>query len=190
MTVSPIKSAVRVLEVLDFFRQHREPVSLKGIAEQLNYPASSATVLLKNLTAMGYLSYDRAARTYFPTLKVAALGDWISHELFGGNGKVTATTFVVRGRGTQLDRPVRPHQWLIFLFRRHRHQFELRHRRGAMTVRCTDTIRAGIATTNHDDMLALDVDRVGFALLHFLILWDQEFQRGINTLQLDRKSVV
>ena len=83
MAVSPIKSAVRVLEVLEFFRQHRAPVSLKHIAERLDYPASSATVLLKNLTALGYLSYDRAARTYFPTLRVAALGDWISHELFG-----------------------------------------------------------------------------------------------------------
>lgn len=83
MAVSPIKSAVRVLEVLEFFRQHKAPVSLKQIAEQLDYPASSATVLLKNLTALGYLSYDRAARTYFPTLRVAALGDWISHELFG-----------------------------------------------------------------------------------------------------------
>jgi len=83
MAVSPIKSAVRVLEVLEFFRQHRSPVALKHIAERLDYPASSATVLLKNLTALGYLSYDRAARTYFPTLRVAALGDWISHELFG-----------------------------------------------------------------------------------------------------------
>ncbi len=83
MAVSPIKSAVRVLEVLEFFRQHRAPVSLKQIAEQLDYPASSATVLLKNLTALGYLSYDRAARAYFPTLRVAALGDWINHELFG-----------------------------------------------------------------------------------------------------------
>ena len=83
MAVSPIKSAVRVLEVLEFFRQHKSPVSLKHIAERLDYPASSATVLLKNLTALGYLSYDRAARTYFPTLRVAALGDWISHELFG-----------------------------------------------------------------------------------------------------------
>lgn len=83
MAVSPIKSAVRVLEVLEFFRQHKAPVSLKVIAERLDYPASSATVLLKNLTALGYISYDRVARTYFPTLRVAALGDWISHELFG-----------------------------------------------------------------------------------------------------------
>ncbi len=83
MAVSPIKSAVRVLEVLAFFGQHRAPMSLKQIAEHLNYPASSATVLLKNLTALGYLSYDRETRTYFPTLRVAALGDWISHALFG-----------------------------------------------------------------------------------------------------------
>jgi len=83
MAVSPIKSAVRVLEVLDFFRQHRQPASLKDIADRLDYPASSATVLLKNLTALGYLSYDRGTREYFPTLRVAALGDWISHELFG-----------------------------------------------------------------------------------------------------------
>ena len=83
MAVSPVKSAVRVLEVLDFFRQHRKPAALKAIAEALDYPQSSATVLLKNLTALGFLSYDRTRRTYFPTLKVAALGDWISHELFG-----------------------------------------------------------------------------------------------------------
>ncbi len=83
MALSPIKSAVRVLEVLDFFRVHRQPASLKEIAQRLDYPASSATVLLKNLTALGYLSYDRSAREYFPTLRVEALGDWISHELFG-----------------------------------------------------------------------------------------------------------
>lgn len=83
MVAAPVKSAVRVLEVLDFFRQHRRPASLKEIAERLNYPPSSATVLLKNLTDLGYLSYERGAREYFPTLRVAALGDWINHELFG-----------------------------------------------------------------------------------------------------------
>ena len=83
MAVTPVKSAVRVLEVLDLFRQRRQPASLKEIADRLHYPPSSATVLLKNLTDLGYLSFDRTARTYFPTLRVAALGDWISHELFG-----------------------------------------------------------------------------------------------------------
>jgi DNA-binding IclR family transcriptional regulator len=83
MAVSPVKSAARVLEVLEFFRQRRQPASLKQIADGLHYPASSATVLLKSLTDLGYLSYDRGAREYFPTLRVASLGDWVSHELFG-----------------------------------------------------------------------------------------------------------
>lgn len=87
MSVTPVKSAVRVLEVLDFFRCNQRPAVLKDICEALDYPQSSGTVLLKNLTQLGYLSYDRATRLYFPTLRVSALGDWISHALFG-QGKV------------------------------------------------------------------------------------------------------
>lgn len=83
MAVTPVKSAVRVLQVLDYFRTERQPRSLKDICEALDYPQSSGTVLLKNLTQMGYLSYDRPSRLYFPTLRVAALGDWISEALFG-----------------------------------------------------------------------------------------------------------
>lgn len=83
MGVTPVKSAVRVLEVLDFFRQRQQPAALKDICVALDYPQSSATVLLKNLTQLGYLSYDRSTRLYFPTLRVASLGDWINHALFG-----------------------------------------------------------------------------------------------------------
>ncbi len=83
MAVSPIKSAVRVLEVLELFRQRQAPCGLKDICDALGYPQSSGTVLLKNLTQLGYLSYDRTTRMYFPTLRVAGLGDWVSHALFG-----------------------------------------------------------------------------------------------------------
>jgi DNA-binding IclR family transcriptional regulator len=83
MAVSPVKSAARVLEVLDHFRLVQTPRALKDICEALDYPQSSTTVLLKSLTQLGYLSYDRSSRLYFPTLRVAALGDWVSHALFG-----------------------------------------------------------------------------------------------------------
>lgn len=79
----PIKSAARVLEVLEHFRAVREPQSLKQITEALGYPQSSTTMLLKSLIALGYLSYDRVGRVYFPTLRVAALGDWVSQALLG-----------------------------------------------------------------------------------------------------------
>lgn len=53
------------------------------ICDGLHYPQSSTTVLLKTLTVMGYLNYDRVRRVYFPTMKVAALGDWVPAALFG-----------------------------------------------------------------------------------------------------------
>ncbi|MBS0340163.1 MAG: helix-turn-helix domain-containing protein [Proteobacteria bacterium] len=83
MSAPSVKSAVRVLEILALFERERSPQTLKSICDALGYPQSSGTVLLKNLATLGYLSYDRAQRRYFPTLKVASLGDWISHALFG-----------------------------------------------------------------------------------------------------------
>ncbi|WP_028602850.1 IclR family transcriptional regulator [Ottowia thiooxydans] len=83
MSISPVKSAVRVLEVFDYFRRERRARQLKEICEALNYPQSSGTALLKNLVTLGYLSYDRTTRNYFPTLKIAALGDWLEQALFG-----------------------------------------------------------------------------------------------------------
>lgn len=83
MPAAPVKSATRVLQVLEYFAQVRTPVPLKHISETLGYPQSSTTVLLKSLIALGYLRYDRAERLYFPTPRVTALGDWISQALFG-----------------------------------------------------------------------------------------------------------
>lgn len=84
-TPATVKSAARVLELLEHFRAAREPRSLKHIVDALGYPQSSTTVLLKSLTTQGYLNYDRVQRVYFPTLRVAALGEWIGPALLGGN---------------------------------------------------------------------------------------------------------
>lgn len=83
MRRSPIKSAARVLEVLELFAETRAPLRQKFIVERLAYPQSSTTGLLKSLVALGYLNYHRASRTYFPTTRVAAVGDWINHFIYG-----------------------------------------------------------------------------------------------------------
>ena len=80
---APVKSAARVLEVLEHFRVVRKPQSLKEITEALGYPQSSTTVLMKSLITLGYVNYDRVRRVYFPTLRVADLGDWVANELLG-----------------------------------------------------------------------------------------------------------
>ena len=83
MRRSPIKSAARVLEVLELFAEMRTPLRQKFVVERLAYPQSSTTGLLKSLVSLGYLNYHRASRTYFPTTRVAAVGNWINHVIFG-----------------------------------------------------------------------------------------------------------
>lgn len=81
--MDPVKSARRTFEVLELFGRERRALALKDVMAMLGYPASSASQLLKSLLALGYLDFDRERRTYFPTLRLAALGSWIPDALFG-----------------------------------------------------------------------------------------------------------
>lgn len=83
MSDSAIKSARRVFEVFEYFDRERRPLSLREIAGHLGYPPSSGSVLLKSIVAQGYLDYDQKTRTYLPTMRIAALGNWVRDSLFG-----------------------------------------------------------------------------------------------------------
>jgi DNA-binding IclR family transcriptional regulator len=87
---SAVKSALRAIEILEFFRKVQEPRAMSDIGLALGYPPSSATVLLKTLVGLGYLNFDRGTRLYFPTPKLTSLGDWIPRALFGSGGVLEA----------------------------------------------------------------------------------------------------
>ncbi|CAN5366537.1 IclR family transcriptional regulator [soil metagenome] len=78
-----VKSAQRVLEVLEHFAEFHEPVNVSDIAAHLGYPQSSTSMLLTSLVSLGYLSYDSATRRYSPTLRVLLLGAWMQEEVLG-----------------------------------------------------------------------------------------------------------
>lgn len=94
-----VKSAVRVIEIFEFFESAREPRSLKEIVEHLQYPQSSSTVLLKNLVGLGYLSYDCRLRKYFPTPRLSRLGDWVGNSLFGESRVLSLMTELQKATG-------------------------------------------------------------------------------------------
>ncbi|WP_051236152.1 IclR family transcriptional regulator [Ottowia thiooxydans] len=77
-----IKSAKRVLELFEYFAECRRPLSVTDLVRGLDYPQSSASALLKSLTRLGYLDYDRHKRLYVPTLRVALFGGWVHDQLF------------------------------------------------------------------------------------------------------------
>jgi len=77
-----IKSAKRVLEVLEFFNASRTQATVMDIAREYGYPQSSTSELLGCLVELGFLTRDRFRRTYRPTAKVAVLGCWTHPGLF------------------------------------------------------------------------------------------------------------
>lgn len=85
--MSLVKSAQRVLQILEYFDEIRRPASIIMIAEALDFPHSSTTALLRSLVAMGYLSFNSRTRLYQPTEQISLLGSWIS-PLFVQAGNV------------------------------------------------------------------------------------------------------
>lgn len=83
MSVDLVKSAVRALEILELFAERREPMTAAELGSALGYPKSSLSGLIKSLVAQGYIADARADGGYFPTLKLARIGDWIPAALLG-----------------------------------------------------------------------------------------------------------
>ncbi len=82
MTIASIKTARRVFEVLEHFREVRQPQRLRDVVARFDYPTSSTAALLKCMTELGYLVFDRAGLAYLPSLKVAQLGAWIAEARY------------------------------------------------------------------------------------------------------------
>jgi IclR family transcriptional regulator, KDG regulon repressor len=83
---SVVKSVGRVFEVFELFDEIKEPATATRIGRSLNYPQSSTIALLKSMVQLGYLSFDALERTYFPTMRISMLGQWIEESLYGEAG--------------------------------------------------------------------------------------------------------
>ncbi len=81
-----VKSARRVLEILEYFDGENSSATVGDISKRLNYPQSSTSILLRCLRDLGFLYYNRTARRYRPTTRAALLGCWAEGGAYrGGN---------------------------------------------------------------------------------------------------------
>lgn len=94
-----IKSAHRVLEILEYFDQDRRHATVMEMSRTLNYPQSSTSELLRCLTRLGYLHYNRVRRTFSPTARVALLGAWVKPSLFRGGPVLSAIDDIAKLTG-------------------------------------------------------------------------------------------
>ncbi|MCP1471279.1 DNA-binding IclR family transcriptional regulator [Sphingobium sp. OAS761] len=77
-----VKSAGRVLEILEYFDDLQRHSSVMEIADALGFPQSSTSALLRSLVSTGYLNYDARNRTYITSSRVALLGSWVNSPFF------------------------------------------------------------------------------------------------------------
>lgn len=82
MATDTVKSAARAFEIIEAFRAERRRMTAAQVGAMLDYPRSSLNVLMKSLVSQGYLSFAAHDQSYFPTLKVTHLGDWVPGALF------------------------------------------------------------------------------------------------------------
>lgn len=110
-----VKSAGRVLEVLELLANVRKPLSASEIGRLLNYPKSSTNVLLKSLTYLGYLTFDQDTMHYFPSMRVTALGEWITAALYGAGDAASMLQEVHDATGETVTLSMRTGQSMRFM---------------------------------------------------------------------------
>jgi DNA-binding IclR family transcriptional regulator len=79
-----IKSARRVFDIFELFRERQCPLRLKDVVDALGMPTSSAAALLKTMAQMNYLSFESTSRAYLPTPRLSQLGDWVTPASYEG----------------------------------------------------------------------------------------------------------
>jgi len=77
-----VKSAQRVLELLEFFAEWRRGATVNEICQSLGYPQSSTSILMKCLNESGYFDHDKRTGMYTPNVRLALATAWIGEHLF------------------------------------------------------------------------------------------------------------
>jgi len=76
-----VKSAQRVLQILEFFDARRASASEAEIARELKLPQSSTAALLRTMLNMGFIALDRTTRHYSLSERAALIGSWTDFGL-------------------------------------------------------------------------------------------------------------
>lgn len=80
MTQSLVKSAARVMAILECFEDVKRPLTISELVRLMGVPQSSMSALMKSLLSQGFVDYDVRSRSYTPSIRVALLGSWLMND--------------------------------------------------------------------------------------------------------------
>lgn len=73
-----VKTALRVIEIIELFAREARPLALSELAKLLGVPVSSCLALLRTLSSLGYLYEAGRRQGYYPTGRLLAMAQRIA----------------------------------------------------------------------------------------------------------------
>lgn len=110
-----VKSAGRVLRILELFDVLKREAVVSEVSELLDLPQSSTSVLLRSLVVMGYLTYNAPTRAFAPTTRVALLGNWVNAPLLSDGPLIRLMHRLNVRTGQAIVLAVRNHIWSQYI---------------------------------------------------------------------------
>ncbi|MBB4614306.1 IclR family transcriptional regulator [Novosphingobium taihuense] len=110
-----VKSAGRVLRILELFDVLKREALVSEVSELLGLPQSSTSVLLRSLVVMGYLSYNAPTRAFAPTTRVALLGNWVNAPLLSDGPLIRLMHRLNVRTGQAVVLAIRNHIWSQYI---------------------------------------------------------------------------
>jgi DNA-binding IclR family transcriptional regulator len=110
-----VKSAGRVLRILELFDVLRREALVSEVSELLSFPQSSTSVLLRSLVITGYLYFNPETRAFGPTTRVALLGSWINGPIVSDGVLSRLIESVSRRTGQAVVLAVRNRIWSEYI---------------------------------------------------------------------------
>ena len=161
MTSVISKSVARIFQVLELFSRTKHPLRAVDIQTTLNYPQPSTLALLKNLVELGYLSFDRSHKTYFPTLQLARLSQWVEPALVGRGwlAQIVDELCVACNETTSIVGQNDIHTQMIYV-RKAEHPHALQVEAGLGAPLCATAVGRAILSLQDDEQIAAIVSEI------------------------------
>ena len=91
------RSAVRALDVLEYFGEVRRPLRAIDLVRALGLHPSSTNQLLKSLVASGHLLFDARSKTYAPGHRLVGFSTWVV-DSYGSENRFHGLLGELQGR--------------------------------------------------------------------------------------------
>ncbi len=110
-----VKSAGRVLRILELFDVLKREALVSEVSELLEFPQSSTSVLLRSMVILGYLYFNPDTRAFGPTTRVALMGSWINGPMISDGTLTRLIDGVNKRTGQAVVLAVRNRIWSEYI---------------------------------------------------------------------------